>query len=293
MYIQAKHPFSRPDSGQTSGPPSQPPPVRQGGSHGRVRHGNGASGMSQEEQEASTHTYEEAEAVKRCTTYTSADRMYPGGACGRGALCSFIRPHLSYLAAGIAVLLSLVAVGFAPLTFINKERDQDDMRKLLTTLDNRQRSLVASLEQRLHKISKTLLYCPTGYTIFREICYKAFNTRQTFSGAAAACGEGGGTLAMPRDSGTNGFLISLYKSVSENDDFWIGLHDQREEGSFEWVDGSALGTYSSWRYGQPDDSGGREDCVSYSTHWKDNWNDLPCDRRIRFICQAFPGRPVP
>jgi len=47
--------------------------------------------------------------------------MYQSEASGRGALCSFIRSHQSCIAAGIAVLLSLVAVGLAPLMFINKE----------------------------------------------------------------------------------------------------------------------------------------------------------------------------
>eukprot|EP00058_Branchiostoma_floridae_P003443 XP_002588931.1 hypothetical protein BRAFLDRAFT_89120 [Branchiostoma floridae] len=313
MYEQAepvRSPFSRPDSGQTSGPPPQSPPVRQGGSRGRGRHGNGASGKSQEEQEASSHTYEEAGAVKRHATYTSADRTYPGGANGRRARCSFIRSHLSYMAAGIAVLLSLVALGFTPLTVMNNERDQDDMRQLSTTVDALKRdqddmrqlsatvdalkrdqddmrqlsttvdalkrdldSQTAALEQRLQEMSKMLLSCPKGYAEFLGICYKAFSTLKTFSGAAAACGEDGGTLAMPRDAGTNAFLISLHNAVSYDDPFWFGLHDRCEEGSFEWVDGSALGTYNNWHPGEPNNAGGLEDCVRYLESSEDKWND--------------------
>eukprot|EP00058_Branchiostoma_floridae_P020974 XP_002606464.1 hypothetical protein BRAFLDRAFT_93255 [Branchiostoma floridae] len=151
MYEKAepvRSPFPRPDSGQTSGPPPQTPPVHQDGSRGPVRHGNGASDKSQEEQETSSHIYEEAEEVKRNATYTSTDRTYPGEASGRRALSSFIRSHRSCMVAGIAVLLSLFAVCFAPLTFINKEeitqltttvdalkRDQDDIRQLTTTVE--------------------------------------------------------------------------------------------------------------------------------------------------------------
>ncbi|XP_078621970.1 perlucin-like protein [Branchiostoma floridae x Branchiostoma japonicum] len=132
--------------------------------------------------------------------------------------------------------------------------------------------------------------CPTGYTEFRGICYKAFNTKKTFSGAAAACGEDGGTLAMPQDAETDAFLVSLRKSVSDSGLFWFGLHDQREAGHFEWVDGSALGTYSNWAPGQPNNYGGNQDCVYYPEYpfWK--WADESCDLRIRFICQAVPGR---
>ncbi|XP_078573049.1 C-type lectin LmsL-like [Branchiostoma floridae x Branchiostoma japonicum] len=168
------------------------------------------------------------------------------------------------------------------------------MRQLSTTIKALKRDLymerkqTASLEQRLQDMSKVLASCPKGYAVFREICYKAFDTEKTFSGAAAACAEDGGTLAMPRDAETNAYLISLYTSVRDNDDFWFGLHDQREEGSYEWADGSALGIYNSWGPEQPDNHEGRENCVLYSKHWNE-WNDLPCDSWIRFICQAVPG----
>ena len=121
------------------------------------------------------------------------------------------------------------------------------------------------------------------------ICYKAFDTFKYFSNASAACGKDGGTLAMPRDAETNSFLASL-KSVKGNA-FWIGLHDQRKEGSFEWVDGSALGTYNNWRPGEPNDRGGNQDCVLYLVFFlhEDKWNDFPCDIYAGFICQAVPG----
>ncbi|XP_066288690.1 CD209 antigen-like protein E [Branchiostoma lanceolatum] len=287
MYEQAepvRSPFSGP--GQSDGPP-QPPPVRQsGGSRGRGRHGNGASDNMREEQEESSHTYEEAEVAIR---HATADRTYPGEASGRSALCSFIHSHRSCMAAGIAVLISLVAVVLAPLTFINKE----EISQLSTTVDalklelDKERSRTAALEHHHHEIRKALLSCPKGYTMWREICYKAFNSEKTFNEAAAGCREDGGTLAMPRDAETNAFLISLHKSVNDNDVFWFGLHDRREEGSFEWVDGSALGTYNSWAPGQPDNLG-NHDCVLYSAHepWKDKWNDATCDWPLRYICQA-------
>ncbi|XP_035689274.1 alpha-N-acetylgalactosamine-specific lectin-like isoform X2 [Branchiostoma floridae] len=173
------------------------------------------------------------------------------------------------------------------------KRDRDDMRQLSTTVDalkrdlDSERSRVTALEQRLQEMPS----CPTGYTEFRGICYKAFYTEKTFSDAAAACREDGGTLAIPRDAETNAFLISLHNAVSYSGHFWFGLHDRREEGSFEWVDGSALGTYSSWAPGQPDNLRGGEDCVLYSFYWNDKWADSSCDRPFRFICQAVPGRP--
>ncbi|XP_078696534.1 uncharacterized protein LOC144924822 [Branchiostoma floridae x Branchiostoma belcheri] len=392
----------------TSGPPPQPRPVPQSGSRGRVRHGNGASDKQREDKDTSSHTYEDEEKVKRHAT--SADRAYPGGASGRRGVCSFLRARRSCLAAGIAVLLSLSAVGLAPLTFSNKQeisqlsttvdalkrdqddmsatvdalkrdqdgmsatvdtlkrdqddmstdvdalkrdqddirhlsttvdalkRDQDDMRQLSTTVDalkrdqealkrdqdalkrdqdalkrdlddirqlsttvdalkrdlDNERNRPAALEQRLHDIEngKTLASCPEGYTKRRGTCYKVFGTEKTFDNAAAACRADGGTLAMPRDAETNAFLISLYKSVRKDFGFWIGLHDQREEGSYEWVDGSPLGLYNSWGPGEPSNFQD-QDCVLFFNYrsQKNRWHDYDCNVREYFICQADPGRP--
>ncbi|KAI8516818.1 hypothetical protein Bbelb_053990 [Branchiostoma belcheri] len=239
------------------------------------------------------------------------DRAYPG-------FYSFLRARRSCLAAGIAVLVSL---GLAPLTFSNKEeisqlsttikraqdhihqlanvvdalkRDQDNMLQLSTTVDafkrdlDNERTRTAALEKRLHKIGKAAS-CPEGYTLWRGIYYKAFNSRKNFNDAAAACREDGGTLAMPRDAETNAFLVSLYKSVQDGRSFWIGLHDQREEGRFEWVDGSALGSYNSWGTEEPNNNLDGEDCVSYSEFHSENiWNDGDCNLLINFICQTAP-----
>ncbi|KAI8502365.1 hypothetical protein Bbelb_199530 [Branchiostoma belcheri] len=360
MYEQAepvRSPFSGPDSRQTSGSP-QPRPVRQSGSRGRVRHGNGDS--EKHDQDTSSHTYKDAEEVKRYAT--SADRSYPGGASGRRGVCSFLRGHRSCLAAGIAVLLSLCAVGLAPLTFSNKQeisqlsttvdalkRDQDDLRQLSTTVDalNRDQDALRRLsttvdalkrdqdalrrlsttvdalkrdQDALRRLSttvdalkneldnnrriptntsktgfqeKALPSCPGGYTMWRGTCFKAFMTKKTFDQAAAACRADGGTLAMPRDAETNAFLISLYKSVGEDWNFWFGLHDRRREGRFEWVDGSALGPNSSWGPGQPDNRRGGEDCVLFSATYMEvsEWHVYPCHEQFYFICQTAQGRP--
>ncbi|KAI8493962.1 hypothetical protein Bbelb_283090 [Branchiostoma belcheri] len=378
MYEQAepvRSPFSGPYSPQPSRPPPQPRSVQQSGSRGRVRHGNGDSDKQREDQDTSSHTYENAEEVKRYATSAAGyanvpapvstwcdsqlhkslghnppyvlfvhstqkhmrrvvteDGAYPGGASARRGVCSFLRARRSCLAAGFAVVLGLVAVGLAPLTISNKQeisllkRDQDDVRRLSATVDalksdqdtlrrlsatvdalkrdqdgiftavddlkrvlEKERSRIATLEQRLHR--KSLLSCPEGYTMWRKICYKAFDTWKTFSDAAAACRADGGTLAMPRDADTNAFLIFLHNSVRNDQVFWFGLHDQREEGKFEWMDGSALGPYSSWGQGRPDNLEGNQDCVIYSKFEfdKDKWNDEECHDTFRFICQVAPG----
>ncbi|XP_078696152.1 uncharacterized protein LOC144924626 isoform X2 [Branchiostoma floridae x Branchiostoma belcheri] len=132
--------------------------------------------------------------------------------------------------------------------------------------------------------------CPEGYTKFRETCYKAFNTLANFADSALYCRVDGGTLAMPRDAATDDFLVSLKNAVNDKSTFWFGLHDRRIEGSFEWIDGTPLGSFSSWHPGEPNGGfKGHEDCVDY---WPaDQWNDDDCRYLQPFLCQVAPGRP--
>ncbi|XP_019618605.1 PREDICTED: perlucin-like protein [Branchiostoma belcheri] len=114
-----------------------------------------------------------------------------------------------------------------------------------------------------------LVTCPDGYEKYLEVCYKAFKALKTFSKSAKTCRADGGTLAMPRDAGIHDFLFSLMKPLLPLPlfDFWIGLHDERQEGKWEWIDGTALGTgYNRWKNGQPDNYGGNQDCAFYS-YW--------------------------
>ncbi|XP_035672090.1 uncharacterized protein LOC118413054 [Branchiostoma floridae] len=105
----------------------------------------------------------DAAASKPNPLYASgADRTSQGGSGGRGALCSFILSNRSCMTAGIAVLVSLIAVGLVPLAVdINKERNEDDMRQLSTTVDalklglEKERNRTTALEQRLQEMNMT------------------------------------------------------------------------------------------------------------------------------------------
>ncbi|KAI8510646.1 hypothetical protein Bbelb_115620 [Branchiostoma belcheri] len=137
--------------------------------------------------------------------------------------------------------------------------------------------------------------CPREYTEFRGICYKTYKRPKSYKNAAAACREDGGTLAMPKDADINDYLISLIKPKDPRSGyslFWFGLHDQRREGRFEWVDGTPLGEFNSWGEGQPDDFAGEEDCVIWWTNSHDfhmGWSDYDCHRELSFMCQVIPG----
>eukprot|EP00058_Branchiostoma_floridae_P000930 XP_002586418.1 hypothetical protein BRAFLDRAFT_107697 [Branchiostoma floridae] len=180
------------------------------------------------------------------------------------------------------------------------KRDLDNIRQLSPTVDalkrdlNKERNRRAALEQRLHEISNTQATCPKGYIMsWQGICYKAYDIDKSFSDAAMTCRDDGATIAMPKDAETNDFMHLMQNTVAASTrSFWIGLHDQRADGSFEWVDGSALKTYNAWGAREPRNWGDRY-CVLYSSFTgsgKGEWMTAHCYQiSYRFICQTDPG----
>ncbi|XP_059366394.1 CD209 antigen-like protein A [Carassius carassius] len=66
---------------------------------------------------------------------------------------------------------------------------------------------------------------------------------------------------------------------------WIGLSDIEKEGSMKWVDNSPLNN-GFWIKGEPNDLAGNEDCVIMNpSSILENWNDIPCSEKGRFLCE--------
>eukprot|EP00058_Branchiostoma_floridae_P014619 XP_002600107.1 hypothetical protein BRAFLDRAFT_66616 [Branchiostoma floridae] len=156
---------------------------------------------------------------------------------------------------------------------------QKKLEKIMTNLQDKPKEEYAS--------THLLVTCPDGYKKYREVCYKAFDTGRNFSEAAETCQADGGTLAMPRDAGIDAFLVSLKNAVDPHYYFWFGLHDRRQEGKWEWIDDTALGTEYSWwvdRVSIYDPE--RRDCALYRVK---DWLPWLCDWAFLFICQVMPS----
>ncbi|KAI8499666.1 hypothetical protein Bbelb_227170 [Branchiostoma belcheri] len=130
--------------------------------------------------------------------------------------------------------------------------------------------------------------CPYAYVYHQpsRLCYKAFDDTATYNGSVSRCSLDGGTLAMPRDTATNEFLVGLKNAVDNSTYFRFGLTDPHQEGVWMWDDNIPLGDFRAWGPGEPNNL--HEDCAEY---WAGSqiWNDAPCtwaDRK--FICQVSP-----
>jgi len=137
-------------------------------------------------------------------------------------------------------------------------------------------------------------------------CYLISPTNLTWWQAEQFCGENGGHLAEVQSAEEERSLWGILDS-RHNKAYWLGLTDLAYEGRFEWqysykpLISQGDDTWVNWFPGQPDNDGGREDCVlsfyKEGSDWK--WNDAPCDMfhadwsiiDVKFdiyaLCQAF------
>jgi len=90
--------------------------------------------------------------------------------------------------------------------------------------------------------------CPEGWLSYGGRCYQAVGNNQYFSQCLETCACAGGTLACPRDKGTNTFLKNMVKPPKNR--AWLGVSDafSDKDGSWQCVGDGELNrlTYTNW-----------------------------------------------
>ena len=83
--------------------------------------------------------------------------------------------------------------------------------------------------------------------------------------------------------------MQLNDWIKGNAEFWIGLSDRKQEGTFVWESGRQLSAEiaAHWGPSQPNNVGGNEDCTVV-TEAKTLY-DYPCTRMYAFVCQKLEG----
>ena len=113
-------------------------------------------------------------------------------------------------------------------------------------------------------------------------CYKFSSQTLNWYAAKSACEALGSSLVVINSQAEQQAFDAKVIQAS-----WLGLYrNPKDKSRWLWVDGSSL-TYTSWYSGEPNNSGGSEDCAemfSTSLGWK--WNDAPCTTSYRYICET-------
>jgi hypothetical protein len=133
------------------------------------------------------------------------------------------------------------------------------------------------------------LDCPD--CVEREVdggTYWFCTTPRTFAEAEAECEEQGGQLVTLDDDAENEAVWSTAASIREIE-WWIGVDDRVEEGLYVDPTGAPL-EYGAWAAGEPNDSGGVEDCGHYWS-FAPIWNDIDCEATMGTICESSTNRP--
>ena len=120
---------------------------------------------------------------------------------------------------------------------------------------------------------------PDGRVVGEKI-FKTGGFEKSFLDAQQVCRQAGGQLPSPRSATENEALRQLV--AAQNKAAFLSMTDSQTEGKFTYPTGEPL-VYSNWAPGEPNNSGGEEDCVEIFDNGK--WNDKSCGERRLVICE--------
>jgi len=109
--------------------------------------------------------------------------------------------------------------------------------------------------------------------------------------AAEKCGAVGAKLASIHSVEEQAFITGQINTMDHLDRYWIGLSEYGAiGGEYTWSDGTVV-DYVYWSPGEPNDSGGIEQCVVVYKG-QGTWNDANCGiHKPGFICKKYLGSP--
>lgn len=89
----------------------------------------------------------------------------------------------------------------------------------------------------------------------------------------------GGDLISIHNNAETALIQRLVGNTKEH--YWIGMHDIRREGTYQWMDNTRT-NYYSWDGKKKQPNGG--DCVAIKADGT-LWHDGNCMQKLKFICK--------
>ncbi|XP_033985045.1 CD209 antigen-like protein C isoform X1 [Trematomus bernacchii] len=130
------------------------------------------------------------------------------------------------------------------------------------------------------KLSTFDHYSQQGWVYFNHSFYYISAIRKSWQESRDDCQQRNADLIIINSKDEQEFARRFKQAT------WIGLTDRESNGTWRWVDGTALET-SYWQDGEPNKHEGKdEDCVEIRFFEKENnWNDVQCELQRFWICE--------
>ncbi|KAL0970111.1 hypothetical protein UPYG_G00237290 [Umbra pygmaea] len=152
--------------------------------------------------------------------------------------------------------------------------------------------------------NETVKQCDTGWQFFNRSCYYFSDDKLTWEESQYACIHDGGHLVIIESLQEQEFLRIKVGNPGYEDSPWIGMTDQKTEGTWVWVDSTTLndnnkywdqnnGTVNS-NTPEPTNSGGQEHCAGIGKRCSDQtpcWFDFNCGVKLKRICESRAASP--
>jgi hypothetical protein len=121
-----------------------------------------------------------------------------------------------------------------------------------------------------------------GNGLNESYVYTAQN--KTWDQARLACRAAGAHLATILNADDQAAVQKSLNGVTG--EVWFGLSDIVKESNYQWIDDSPK-SFLNWITGQPDDSGGNEDCTAVVPNSSFKWADRNCANTLPYLCQIY------
>ena len=144
----------------------------------------------------------------------------------------------------------------------NTETNLSNQNKWITKFDKE----IKNVKDDVEKLKMKAKNCNPGWTKYQFQCYKLIKKKSAWS--EDLCKSEGGSLVDIKNNDMNDFIFTLTTGFYT----WLGGHDTRLEGTWEW------------KTGEPNDHNRGEDCAQMRSDSR-VWNDAPCTRTIFYVCQ--------
>ncbi|CAI5648894.1 unnamed protein product [Oreochromis niloticus] len=130
--------------------------------------------------------------------------------------------------------------------------------------------------------------CPPGWTWFGGRCFIFKSSMKNWPDAERSCETLGGHLASFHSTAEYTFIRELtHTAAGLYETAWVGGNDRETKCWWMWSDGSQF-DFPNWAKGEPNDAGGREDCMMINYGGRDYVNDAGCNANKPFVCVRDP-----